>query len=185
MDDDRIVSTSDNDPFQQSIATGRLRKLAAMGLAEPLGEGRHRLADGLEDTLRRMGERGDIIRTMQRELTARRLDRAAVDHVITEQLREPIVGRLIHRGLSDELHDRHFMMIDGVDGRVHYIDIGRGDATPVVPEGMTVRIDPRSAEVTQADLAINAVARVNGGRYSVAARSPSERGVCDHACSAP
>ncbi|MEP9358752.1 DUF3363 domain-containing protein [Sphingomonas sp. KR3-1] len=129
MNDDRVMSPADNDPFKQAVATGRLRKLAAMGLAEPIGEGRHRLADGLEDTLRRMGERGDIIRTMQRELTARRIDRAGADHVIDAQPREPIVGRVIHRGLSDGLRDRHFMMIDGVDGRVHYVDNGRGEAT--------------------------------------------------------
>src|SRR3546814_6017599 len=62
------LSPADNDPFQQSIAAGRLHKLKAMDLAEDLGGGRYRLADRLEDTLRRMGERGDIIRLMQREL---------------------------------------------------------------------------------------------------------------------
>lgn len=130
------------------------------------GGGRYRLAEGLEETLRRMGERGDIIRTMQRELTARRLDRAGVEQVI-DDLREPLVGRLIHRGLSDELRDRHFVMIDCVDGRVHYVDIGRGNATPPVPEGATVRIEPTRAEATQSDHAVDAVARANGGRYSV------------------
>src|SRR3546814_693569 len=62
MDADRIVSPADNDPFQQSIAAGRLRKLKAMDLAEDIGGGRYRLAEGLQETLRRMGERGDIIR---------------------------------------------------------------------------------------------------------------------------
>jgi type IV secretory pathway VirD2 relaxase len=100
IDNDRTVTASDRDPFQQSVASGRLRKLAVMGLAEPIGEGRYRLAEGLENTLRRMGEPGDIIRTMQRELAARRLDRAGGDHVIAEAGDEPIIGRLIQRGLS-------------------------------------------------------------------------------------
>lgn len=167
MDADRTVSPADNDPFQQSVAAGRLRKLTAMDLAEDIGAGRYRLAEGLEDTLRRMGERGDIIRTMQRELTARRLDRAGVEQVIAADLREPLVGRLIHRGLSDELRDRHFVMIDGVDGRVHYVDIGRGIGTPPMPEGATVRMEPTQTEATQADRTVDAVARVNGGRYSI------------------
>jgi len=167
MDTDRTVSPADNDPFQQSIAAGRLRKLKAMDLAEDVGGGRYRLADGLEDTLRRMGERGDIIRLMQRELTARRLDRAGVEQVVTTELREPLVGRVIHRGFSDEHRDRHYMMIDGIDGRVHYVDIGRGDATPSVPEGATVRIEPTKAAASQADHTVDAVARANGGRYSV------------------
>lgn len=167
MDADRTVSPTDNDPFQQSIAAGRLRKLKAMDLAKDLDGGRYRLAEGLEDTLRRMGERGDIVRLMQRELTARRLDRAGVEQVIATALREPLVGRMIHRGFSNEHRDRHYMMIDGIDGRVHYVDIGRSDATPSVPEGATVRIEPTKAAASEADRRVDAVARANGGHYSV------------------
>ena len=167
MDAERTVAATDNDPFQQSIAAGRLRKLKAMDLAEDLGGGRYRLAEGLEDTLCRMGERGDIIRLMQRELTARRLDRAGVEQVVSNDLRLPLVGRVIQRGFSDEHRDRHYLMIDGVDGRVHYVDIGRGDATPAVPEGATVQIAPSRMEATQADSTVDAVARANGGRYSI------------------
>jgi hypothetical protein len=106
MDADRTVSPADNDPLQQSVAAGRLRKLRSMDLAEDIGGGRYRLADGMEETLRRMGERGDIIRVMQRELTARRLDRAGVERVIASELREPIVGKLISQGFSDEHRER-------------------------------------------------------------------------------
>src|SRR3546814_18646481 len=98
-----------------------------------------------------MGERGDIIRLMQRELTARRLNRAGVESVVTTDLREPLVGRLIHRGLSDEHRDRHYMIVDGIDGRVHYLDIGRGNAVPSVSEGATVRIEPVKTKATQSD----------------------------------
>ena len=167
MDADRTVAATGNDPFQQSVASGRLRKLKAMDLADDVGGGRYRLAEGLEDTLRRMGERGDVIRLMQRELTARRLDRAGVEQVVSNDLREPLVGRVIKRGFSDEHRDRHYLMVDGVDGRVHYIDIGRSDATQAVPEGATVRITPSRMEATQADRTIDVVARANGGRYSV------------------
>jgi type IV secretory pathway VirD2 relaxase len=167
MDADRTVEATDNDPFQQSVSAGRLRKLRAMDLAEDIGGGRYRLAEGLQETLRRMGERGDIIRLMQRELTARRLDRAGVEQVVATELRDPIVGRLISRGFSDEHRDRHYMMVDGVDGRVHYVDVGRGGATPSVPESATVRIEPAEAVARQADRTVDAVARANDGCYSV------------------
>ena len=167
MDAGRTVAAMDNDPFQQSLAAGRLRKLQAMDLAEDIGGGRYRLAEGMDDTLRRMGERGDIIRLMQRELSARRLDRAGVETVVSSELREPLVGRLIHRGLADEHRDRHYMMIDGIDGRVHYVDIGRGNSLPSVPEGTTVRIEPAAVEASKSDRTVEAVARANGGRYSV------------------
>ncbi|ATE67425.1 relaxase/mobilization nuclease RlxS [Rhizorhabdus dicambivorans] len=167
MDADRVVTAAENDPVQQSLAAGRLRKLKAMGLAEDIGGACYQLADGLEDTLRHMGERDDIIRLMQRELTARRLDRPGVDQVVTTEVREPIIGRLIRRGFSDEHRDRHFMMVDGIDGRVHYLDIGRADAVPSVPENATVRIEPSRLGVTQADRTVDVVARAHGGRYSI------------------
>jgi type IV secretory pathway VirD2 relaxase len=176
MDDDRTVSAASNDPFQQSIATGRLRKLGAMGLADDLGHGRWRLADGIEDTLRRMGERGDIIRTMQRELTARKLDRAGVDRRIHDRLDQPIVGRVLHRGFSDEHRDRHYLIVDGVDGRVHYCDIGRGDLNGPTPEGSIVRLIARSAGLREADRAVAEVALANGGRYSVEAHLRHDAG---------
>src|SRR5690606_14421060 len=84
MDTDRVVAASARDPFQQSLQVGRLATLARLGLAERLPEGRWHLAEGIEDTLRRMGERGDIIRTLQRAYTARGIAPAAADLAIYE-----------------------------------------------------------------------------------------------------
>jgi type IV secretory pathway VirD2 relaxase len=129
MDADQSVTATDRDPFQQSLRAGRLQKLKSLGLAEPQPAGRWLLHDDLENTLREMGERGDIIRTMQRELSARGIDRAPVDqrvHVSSAPATTPIIGRLVMRGLSNELEDRHYLIIDGVDGHSHYVDIGKG-----------------------------------------------------------
>ncbi|NIJ21138.1 type IV secretory pathway VirD2 relaxase [Sphingomonas naasensis] len=167
MDADRITSPTHNDRFQQAVATGRLHKLGAMGLAEDLGGGRWRLADGLEETLRRMGERGDIIRLMQREMTARRLERAPADRVIEDRLEAPLVGRVIQRGFADEHRDRHYLLVDGIDGRLHYFDIGRAGATEPTPENATVRVAPRAAEVREVDRTVAAIAAAHQGRYSV------------------
>jgi type IV secretory pathway VirD2 relaxase len=167
MDAERITGPAHNDPFQQAVATGRLRKLAAMGLAEDLGGGRWRLAAEMEETLRRMGERGDIIRLMQREITASGLERAPADRTIEEILRAPIIGRVIQRGFSDEHRDRHYLMIDGIDGRAHYLDIGRASATEALPEGAIVRVAPRITGVREVDRTIAAVGQAQGGFYSI------------------
>ncbi|HEX7854654.1 MAG TPA: relaxase/mobilization nuclease RlxS [Sphingobium sp.] len=167
MDADRIVTAAHRDPFHQSLSQGRLCKLAEMGLADDLGQGRYRLAEGLEDTLRRMGERGDIIRIMQRELTARQLERS--EQRIETDIREPLIGRVIHRGFSDEHWDRHFILLDGIDGCVHHVDIGRSDAVEATPEGMVVRMTERRAEVRPVDQTVAEVAEANGGHYSVEA----------------
>lgn len=168
MDGERIVSPADRDPFQQSLRAGRLKTLERLGLADDLGAGRWQLADKLENTLRDIGERGDIIRTMQRELTARRLDRAPGDRLIHGPGdTQPIVGRVVARGLSDELHDRHYLIVDGVDGRSHYIGIGRGDAVEPLHEGAIVRVQPQAGGIREVDRTIAAVAAANSGRYDV------------------
>lgn len=170
MDGERMVSAGGSVSFDHALRTGRLRKLQALGLAEPLGSDRWRLADGLEGTLRRMGERGDIIRTMQRELTSRNLGRAPADQVIFDSSAEgaaPIVGRVVMRGLADELHDRHYLIVDGIDGRTHYAPIGRGDAVEPIPVGAVVKIAPRPGGTREADRTIAEVAGSNGGRYTI------------------
>ncbi|WP_419723023.1 relaxase/mobilization nuclease RlxS [Sphingobium aquiterrae] len=169
MDADRTVTSADRDPFRQSLRAGRLQKLASMGIAENVGGGRWRLADDLEGTLRTLGERGDIIRTMQRELTARNLQRPWIGRSLFgagESDPEPVVGRLISRGLADEHRDRHYLLVDGVDGHAHYIDIGRGESVAPIPEGAIIRVSARSMEVRDADRAVAEVAAANGGRYS-------------------
>ena len=169
MDAERLVASADRDPFQQSLRAGRLQKLSSMGLADNVGGGRWQLADDLEGTLRTLGERGDIIRTMQRELTARNLQRPWIGRSLFgagETDSEPVVGRVIARGLADEHRDRHYLLVDGVDGHAHYVDIGRGEAVAPIPEGAIVRVSTRSLEVRDADRVVAEVAAANGGRYS-------------------
>ena len=56
MDSDRLVSSPDREPVQQSLRAGRLKTAAHRGLAEERGGGRWQLAEEFEDTLRRMGD---------------------------------------------------------------------------------------------------------------------------------
>ena len=168
MDDARMVAVAERDPFQQGLRAGRLQKLGRLGLADEIEPGRWRLAEGLDDTLRRMAERGDIVRTMQRAFTEQRMERAATDYVIAEPATmQPIVGRIVERGLSDELNDRHYLIVDGIDGRSHYVDIGRGDATGPIPAGAVVRIEPKPTAARAVDRTVAEIAAANGGRYSI------------------
>ncbi|WP_096701067.1 relaxase/mobilization nuclease RlxS [Magnetospirillum sp. 15-1] len=167
---DGLVRSGDRDAFQQSLRAGRLRKLNRLGLAEEVAPGQWRLAGGLEDTLRRMGERGDIIKTLHREMTARGLARAAGETVIhdpAESSARSILGRVVARGLADEINDCHYLIVDGVDGRTHYVDIGQGEATPPIPEGGIIRIEPKRAEPRAVDRTITEIAAAHDGRYSI------------------
>lgn len=170
MDENRIVSAIDRNAFQQTLRAGRLKKLARLGLAEELRPGGWRLEAGFEKTLRRMGERGDIIKTLHREMGDRDVARSPADYVIhdpTDPHTKPVTGRVMARGLSDEINDRHFLIVDGLDGRAHYIDIGSGEATEPMPKGSIIRVAPKSLEPRKVDRTVTEVAAANRGRYNI------------------
>ncbi|WP_077147538.1 relaxase/mobilization nuclease RlxS [Sphingopyxis sp. KK2] len=172
-----LVSAKDKDPVIQTLQAGRLQKLGAMGLADEIAPGQWRLEDGMQKTLERMGEQGDIIRTMQREMTARSRALAPAERVIHDTglaAGESLVGKVAARGLADEYSDRHYLIIDGVDGRSHYVPIGRGEAVGPIPANAVVRLSPATAGVREADRTIAAVALANGGRYDVAAHQAQD-----------
>jgi hypothetical protein len=138
-----------------------------MGLAVEERKGRWRLADELEPTLRAMGKRGDIIATLDREVRARELAALPADYAIYDSARtdaQPIVGRIAARGLSDEQVGREYLIVDGIDGRVHYVEIGlSGDEHG--REGAIVRINPTPVTVRDVDRTVAEIAGANGGRY--------------------
>ncbi|MBU6473963.1 MAG: DUF3363 domain-containing protein, partial [Alphaproteobacteria bacterium] len=80
--DDGLVRATHRDAFQQSLRAGRLQKLRRLGLAEEAAPGQWRLSPESEPVLRRMGERGDIIKTLHRDLTEKGLSRGATDYAI-------------------------------------------------------------------------------------------------------
>jgi type IV secretory pathway VirD2 relaxase len=166
-DERSIVDSKHRNPVEQDLRTARLRKLARLGLAEELGSGRWRLDPGMESVLRRMGERGDIIATLNRELKIAELDRPPPDHAIYEPSGSagPVVGRLVSRGLSNEHADRRYVILDGIDGLTHYVDIGQAEieAAP----GAILLIAQRPVEVREVDCTVARIAAQNGGRYSV------------------
>lgn len=170
MDDAGLVAATDRDAFQQSLRVGRLQKLRRLSLAEELRPGRWRLEEGLEDKLRRMGERGDIIKTMHREMAGKNIARSPSDYVVLnpgDPTVKPVIGRVVARGLSDELKGRHYLIVDGMDGRTHYVDIGRGEATEPTPDGNIVRVTPKTTEPRRVDRTVAEVAAANDGRYTI------------------
>lgn len=94
-----------------------------MGLARCLDAHRWQLSPRLESTLTALGERGDILRTMQQAV-----QRQPREYVLPGAARvEPVIGRVVAKGLADELNDRGYLVVDGMDGRVHYLSLNAGD----------------------------------------------------------
>jgi len=167
IDADGLVSAQNLDSIEQSLRAGRLATLGRMGLATEERKGRWRLSGELEPTLRAMGKRGDIIATLDREVRARELAALPSDYAIYDSARAdapPIVGRIAARGLSDEQVGREYLIVDGADGRAHYVEIGLGgDQTR---EGAIVRISPTPIAIRDVDRTVAEIAAANQGRYS-------------------
>jgi len=118
-----------------ALKVGRLRKLESLGLANQIGPGQWAMSEHAEPTLREMGERGDVIKRIHRGLAERGIERGSANYVLAgESLDDPVVGRLVARGLDDELKGTAYAVVDGADGRTHHIKLpdldAAGDGTP-------------------------------------------------------
>lgn len=100
-----------------------------------------------EKTLRALGERGDIIRTMQRAMRGQQRELAVFEPGDDGRT---IIGRVAAKGLADELRDRSYLVIDGVDGKAHYVALNARDDLANYPTGAVVEVRG-SAEVRAVD----------------------------------
>jgi type IV secretory pathway VirD2 relaxase len=151
------------DTFRQNRALliERARKLERMGLATEIETGRWIVSPKAEPVLRELGERDDIIKTMHRALEREGLaeDRHPARYILhRDNATERIVGRVLDKGLGgDEMGERIRLVIDGVDGRVHHIEMDAARAEEV-GRGMIVAAGsappgPRAADRNIMDVA--------------------------------
>ena len=118
----RPIQTGPDDLELRRLMVGRMQKLERMGLAAEAGPGQWMVGLEAEKTLRDLGMRGDIIKTMHRAFTERGQDRGIGDYTIDAALSDsPIIGRLVDKGLHDELTGEAYAVIDGTDGRAHHV----------------------------------------------------------------
>lgn len=167
---------------------GRLRHLERLGLAENICPGQWIIADEAESTLRELGQRGDIIKRMHRALSEQGIERGAADYVFAGETHGQIViGRLVERGLDDELRGTAWAVVDGIDGRTHHIKLPDVEAAGDSAPGTIVELrsfedasgERRVALAVRSDLAIEAQTRANGATWidrQLIARDPVDIG---------
>lgn len=169
--------TDDHVPRQ-----ARLRRLARMGLAHEVRPGRWRLAPDAEPVLRALGQRGDIIARMHRVLTGQGIAADATRFVVDGE--QPVVGRLVGRGLDDELKASAYAVVDGVDGRTHHIrlqDLADASDAPLgaVVEVRAVGDRGRRILAVRSDLALEGQTSAPGATWldrQLVGRTPVETG---------
>lgn len=123
-----------------ALKMGRLRKLEHLGLADQLAPACWSLSDNAEATLRDLGIRNDIIKRIHRAMKERQIERATERFVLDARPGQAIIGRLVERGLHDELKGSAYAIIDGIDGRTHHVIFPGIEATGDAPNGAIVEL---------------------------------------------
>lgn len=153
---------AERDPLRD-VKLGRMRKLERLGLAEPDGPSRWTLDGDLETKLRALGERDDIIKRLHRAMGREGGERAASAFVLESERQDaPVIGKLVARGLDDELKGTAYSIVDGVDGRAHHLRLPDLDAAGDGPLGSVVELRrfkdkngrDRAALAVRSDLAV-------------------------------
>jgi type IV secretory pathway VirD2 relaxase len=163
-----------NHPRRQ-LLIGRLQQLQKLELAHEVRPGYWLLHDDTEATLRAMGERGDIVRTMQRTMGSLQRELAVFE---PGKGTPGVVGRIVAKGLADELHDRGYLVVDGLDGKAHYLALPARAELADYPIGGLVETrslsEPRTVDRSIASLAADGLYRTD--HHLALARSQSSDG---------
>lgn len=139
---------------QRLALIGRLQRLQQMGLAEEVRPGTWSIQADAQTTLCTRGERGDIIRTLQRAMSGRSRELAVF---APKEDGVAVTGRVVAKGLSDELGDRGYLVVDGLDGKAHYVSLSASDELANYPTGSVVSVRG-SAKIRETDRTIAALA---------------------------
>jgi type IV secretory pathway VirD2 relaxase len=130
-----------DDPKLRSLLVGRAMKLQGLGLAISEGSGRWSMKPGAEETLRALADRGDIIKSLHRAMAGYGHESAAMDFAIHgDSPCDPVVGRLVARGLHDELTGAAYAIVEGVDGRTHHLTFAALEMTGDGKPGSVVEV---------------------------------------------
>ena len=178
----------DADPEMRRLLLGRAAKLEQLGLAAREGPAVWALEPGAETTLRDLSVRNDIIKTMHNAISrdGGRFDVSALA-LHQDVPSEPVIGRLVERGLHDELTGSAYAIVDGVDGRTHHLRFKDIEMTGDAKAGSIVELrswedakgHDRLSLATRSDIPLEAQIKAPGATWldrQLVARDPVATG---------
>lgn len=164
----------DGDPDTRRLLLGRTAKLEQLGLVAHEGADIWAMEPGAEQVLRDLSIRNDIIKTMHRAMTREgsRFDPSALS-LHGEAASDPVIGRLVERGLHDELTGSAYAVIDGLDGHTHHLRFADIEMTGDARPGAIVELrswddakgQPRLSLATRSDLDLAAQVKAPGATW--------------------
>jgi len=151
----------------QRIAHGRLisrlQVLERLGLAEHEGGREWHMKPAWQQSLKAMGERSQIYQQIHQEVGG---DPSRYRIFDSKVQGEGIEGRLAAKGLSDELGDRYYCIVETPKGNSFYVQLDKGVNPEVFRKGEIVSVrSERESWLKPTDKIIAEEAAKNGGKY--------------------
>jgi type IV secretory pathway VirD2 relaxase len=142
-------------------AVARLDTLEQLRLAERISPSSWRVAEGWQETLKQLGERGDIIKRMHHALQGR----ASVYRVFEPRAGAVVEGVIKQKGLHDELAGDPYVIVQTPRMEAVYVRVDTATAA-TLKEGTPIRFacEPQPW-VKSTDHVIQREAATNGGIY--------------------
>ncbi|MEM6898498.1 MAG: DUF3363 domain-containing protein [Pseudomonadota bacterium] len=151
----------------------RLNTLRSMGLARHQSGGTWNVDDQLDVALNALEKSDTIAVRIEQAARGAGLYRISAHEQGPFNYNNAVHGRLLKVGYDDELLDRRYAIIDGLNGRVHHFDLGTSFPKDLKPGDM-LEIKPRSPGALGMDQTIADVAAQNRGIYSLTNHKQSD-----------
>lgn len=174
---DKVVDLSKNlnGKSPQTIASrtniiGRLNTLKRFGMAQETGAGVWRIEQDFEARLREMGVNNDVRKAVYNHSK----DAEDLRHIVRintkEPMPKPLTGRVLGKGVDNELYDSRYLVVAGEDGNTYYTSVASLETRSGehILAGHIVTLDNRTNPVKTADKNVMHIAAENDGIYSEA-----------------
>ena len=154
--------------FYEGLIKGRLRFLAASGLAFEQPPGVFMLKEDYQDELAKIAQKNEAVKRLYGKIQ----DQARLDDLSVYSLRggegETVAGRVVYKGIMDELYDRKYVVVQDMDAKLHFVPVGEARAYDRVEKDSLVVVKPGDKATGKADININMIAENNAGVYDAA-----------------
>ncbi|MCR9078563.1 MAG: DUF3363 domain-containing protein [Hyphomonadaceae bacterium] len=149
--------------FRSNLHLRRLAHLRALHLAEPVGPQQWQMKRGWDETLKTMGRRGDVIRSLAAEHRTQ-IEQKTLKFWGDRSGDEPaLLGEVLASGPDDELRDRRFIIVRDFEGTTWHVPGGEDLA---LQEGAIIAVQDHAGVPRPADRTIDKIAERSGGYYS-------------------
>jgi len=167
---------------EPALLVRRLQQLESLGVAEKITTSGWVLADDWQRRLRELGERGDILKQMHRALHGGDAERF---HVVRPGQGLPdgqggveertLVGRIVRKGLGDELNARTFYaVIETSTGDAYHLTVAARVADTLRVGELVSFGTRREPAVQPVDRRLAEVAAAHGGVYELAGNADGQ-----------